>query len=80
MLAANVVDLLNFAPNSILTTPHYRWNLIADQDDNKFVDCAISCQADYVITHDRHFNVLAEIQFPKVKTLKMFELKGILGL
>lgn len=78
-LAANVVDLLSFSPNSILATPHYRWNLIADQDDNKFVDCAISCQADYVITHDRHFNVLAEIPFPKVKTLKMFELKDILG-
>lgn len=79
-LAANVVDLLSFSNYCILVTPQYRWNLIADQDDNKFVDCAISCQADYVITHDKHFNVLAEIPFPKVKTLKMYELKDVLGL
>lgn len=68
-LAANVVDLLTTAGNSLWVTPHYRWNLIPDQDDNKFVDCAISCQADYIVTHDRHFNILPKIPFPKVKIL-----------
>ena len=47
-------------------------------DRNKFVDCAIACQADYVITHDKHFNVLKKIPFPKVEILKMNELKKIL--
>ncbi|SEJ54405.1 putative toxin-antitoxin system toxin component, PIN family [Dyadobacter sp. SG02] len=79
-LAANVVDLLATARNSIWVTPHYRWNLILDQDDNKFVDCAISCRADYIVTHDRHFNVLLEIPFPKVNILTMPKLKAMLGL
>ncbi|SDG50834.1 putative toxin-antitoxin system toxin component, PIN family [Dyadobacter soli] len=77
-VAANIVELLRTARNCIWATPHYRWNLISDQDDNKFVDCAISCQADYIVTHDRHFNVLAETPFPKVKTLRIPELKTML--
>lgn len=79
-IATNVVELLTTARNGIHVTPHYRWNLIPDQDDNKFVDCAISCQADYIITHDKHFNVLSDIPFPNVAILKMPELKVILGL
>lgn len=77
-VAANVVELLTTADNCIWVTPHYRWGLIAAQDDNKFVDCAISCQADYIVTHDRHFNALSEIPFPKVNILRMPELKAIL--
>ena len=48
--------------------PHFRFGLItADADDNKFVDCAIIAGAKYIVTEDRHFNVLKEIQFPKVE-------------
>lgn len=40
-------------------SPTYRFHLItADPDDDKFADCAITCEADFVITHDRHFRVL----------------------
>jgi len=31
----------------------------ADRDDDKFVDCAISAHADFIITEDRHFKALA---------------------
>ncbi len=75
-LATNVIELLLNLPNGIPVTPYYKWSLIKDQDDNKFVDCAIACQADYIITHDRHFGALTKIEFPKVHTLKMEELKG----
>jgi uncharacterized protein len=78
-LATNVVELLPNLRNSIWVNVYYKWELIQqDVDDNKFVDCAIACQADYVITHDRHFNVLKKIPFPKVEILKMNELKKIL--
>lgn len=30
----------------------------ADPDDNKFCDCAIAAEADYVVTEDCHFDVL----------------------
>ena len=70
--------LLEFS-NVELISPYYNWNLInADPDDNKFVDCAVSGQADYIVTHDKHFRVLEDIPFPKVRTIRIKELKGIL--
>jgi putative PIN family toxin of toxin-antitoxin system len=78
-LASNVVELLPNLKNTVWVTLYYKWGLIEqDTDDNKFVYCAIACQADYIITHDKHFRVLQKIPFPKVETLKMSELKKIL--
>jgi putative PIN family toxin of toxin-antitoxin system len=49
--------------------PHYHWRLIFnDPDDDKFVDLAVAGNADFLVTNDRHFNVLASIEFPVVKT------------
>ena len=37
-------------------SPSYAFHLIeADEDDNKFVDCAITGNAKYIVTHDHHF-------------------------
>ncbi len=78
-LAHNVVEMLPNLKNSLLITPYYYWDLIViDRDDNKFVDCAIACQADYIITHDKHFKELQKIAFPKVRCLKMNDLKKLL--
>lgn len=30
----------------------------SDPDDNKFVDCAINAKAKYIVTQDRHYNVV----------------------
>ncbi len=78
-LASNVVEMIPNLQSAIWVTLYYNWRLIeVDLDDNKFVDCAITCQADYIITHDKHFKVLKKIPFPKVKVLKMNELKKLL--
>ena len=56
-------------------SPTYAFHLIeADEDDNKFVDCAIIANAKYIVTQDHHFNILKQIPFPKVDiiTLKKF--------
>ncbi|MBO9616640.1 MAG: hypothetical protein J7619_28395 [Dyadobacter sp.] len=54
-----------------MTTPFYFWQLIGqDRDDNKFVDCAVACGADYLVSNDKHFDVLASISFPKIKVIK----------
>lgn len=51
-------ELLNL-PTVFLVDVYFNWYKIdADPDDNKFVDCAIACGADYLVTNDRHFNVL----------------------
>ena len=39
--------------------PQYRFAVItADPDDNKFCDCAIAAEAEFVVTEDHHFSVL----------------------
>ena len=66
-------NTLNFIINSAYTqqvNPYYKWNLIvADADDNKFVDCALNAGADYIVTNDKHFNVLNRIEFPPIKVI-----------
>lgn len=53
-------------------TPYYKWNLIkADPDDNKFLDCAISANAKFIVTEDHHFNVLKTIPFPSVNVVSI---------
>lgn len=56
-------------------SPQYHFQLITqDPDDNKFVDCAIIADADYIVSNDSHFKVLETIDFPKVnvKTIDQF--------
>ena len=78
VLARNISFYVSEAiVNTILTRknvkrfdPHFSFGLIRqDPDDNKFVDCAIVSNADFIVTEDKHFNVLKEITFPKVSIL-----------
>lgn len=41
----------------------------ADNDDNKFVDCAIKANALFIVSEDRHFEVLKSISFPRVDVI-----------
>ena len=44
--------------------PHYRFGVVAsDPDDNKFCDCAIAAEADFVVTEDHHFAELKSAGF-----------------
>lgn len=73
------LDFLVDLPNVELITPAYQWKLITqDPDDDKFVDCAIAGNADYIVTHDKHFEVLQAIPFPKVNTLRLDEFRALL--
>ena len=56
-------------PNVIFINSFFRFNLLKDPDDNKFVDCAIAANADFLLTHDSDFNILKSIEFPKVKVI-----------
>ena len=45
--------------NLVRISPAFRFRLItSDVDDDKFADCAIAAEADYVITSDHHFDAL----------------------
>ena len=77
-LAKNVIETLINLPNLIKVSPFYFWYLMqTDTDDNKFVDCAVACNADYVITEDAHFNILKTIEFPRVHVCTRAEFKEI---
>ena len=69
-VAESTVGVLLKSQNTIPITPYYKWNLIvADPDDNKFVDCALNAGADYIVTNDRHFNILKLSDFPPIKVI-----------
>lgn len=57
-------------PHTLFVTPYYHFNLISvDPDDNKFVDSAVAANAKFVVTDDGHFDVLKQIDFPKVNII-----------
>lgn len=72
--AEEVMELIDTLPNVERITPAYRFNLITtDPDDNKFVDCAVTAGATYIVSNDRHFDELKRYDFPKVDVRKLFE-------
>jgi putative PIN family toxin of toxin-antitoxin system len=75
------IEMLLKSPNIVQIIPFYKWNLItADPDDNKFVDCALNAGADYIVTNDKHFNVLKDIDFPFVKVIDITDFNKLLTL
>jgi putative PIN family toxin of toxin-antitoxin system len=79
VFVSDVINELLYSKNARQTNSFFRWNLIvADPDDNKFVDCALSAGAEYIITHDKHFNVLKDIPFPKIEVVDMAAFKQTL--
>lgn len=78
-VAETVVYTILNRKNVLRLDPHFRFHLIeADKDDNKFVDCAIAANARYIVTEDHHFNVLKNIEFPKLNVVNIDEFLKIL--
>lgn len=72
VLAQAVTDALLDLPNVEMITRYYHWNLIAaDPDDNKFVDCALAARALFLVSEDRHFDVLKRVDFPKLAVIRI---------
>ncbi|HRJ15851.1 MAG TPA: putative toxin-antitoxin system toxin component, PIN family [Saprospiraceae bacterium] len=79
-VASLALDLLDILPNLERIHKYYFWRMIsADPDDNKFVDCAISAGADFIVSDDNHFK---EVQgkFPPVKVISKLEFMQLLKL
>ena len=69
-----VLSILSVAQNVIFDEPYFKWNLIdKDPDDNKFADLAVAGNADYLVTNDKHFNVLKTIDFLKFNIVSEFK-------
>jgi len=71
-VARNVVNLLLKSKNVELVTPYFKfWLIDADHDDDKFVNCAFAANATYIVSNDKHFDILERIQFPRLFVLKL---------
>lgn len=71
-VAENVVNAIVESEYVEFVDPQFHLNLIvADPDDNKFVDCAFAANAVYIVSDDTHFDVLEEVSFPRLLVLKL---------
>lgn len=74
-----LMEVLLESPNVRFITEYYHWGLIKiDPDDNKFVDCGLMANAEYIVTEDRHFRVLKKVKFPPIKVISTEEFKTLL--
>ena len=48
-----LLEGITLLPNIHLITPHFNWLLLKDKDDNKFLDCAIAANADFIVSNDK---------------------------
>lgn len=71
-----ILEGLTLLPNIHLINPHYNWLLLKDEDDNKFVDCAIAASADIIVSNDKDFQLLKEISFPPINLLSYNEFES----
>ena len=79
MLAELVIGAMILKQNTQFQEVYIRWRLLSkDEDDNKFVDCAIATNADYLVTNDKGFRVLKNVPFPKLKVIRIEEFERLL--
>ncbi len=78
IVSQDSVDSLLTGRNLIEIEPTYRFNLLRDPDDNKFVDCAIAANAACIVSHDSDFRALRDVEFPKVLVVDTVGFRGLL--
>ena len=79
IVATNICEMLLSLSNVKKQEVFYKWNLIEiDKDDNKFVDCAVAGNADYLVSNDKHFNCLKKVEFPQLNLLTIDEFMKLL--
>ena len=58
---------------STVIKPSIRINAVKDDpEDNKIIECAVSCDADYIVTGDKHLLDLDEYRRIKIVTARKF--------
>lgn len=75
-VSRNVTDFLLISPFVIKSDIFFNWHLISDDpDDDKFIDCYLSSDAECLVSNDQHFTKIRQIDFPRINlySLKEFE-------
>ena len=72
IVAENVINALVDSDYVEFFDPKFHLGLItSDPDDNKFVDCAFAANATFIVSNDRHFDILSQTDFPKFNVIKL---------
>ena len=80
VIASNVVQVMLNSPFVEFVDTYFHFHLIEqDKDDNKFVDCAIAANAQYIVSEDSHFKQLKNIPFPTVNVIRLGEFMKIIA-
>ena len=78
-ISESVMQTMMNATNIEQVIPYFKWRFISvDPDDNKFVDCALNAGADYIVTNDKHFNVMKTVGFPPIKIINIETFRNLL--
>ena len=78
-VATNVVEAIARLHTTVYQEIYVHFNLIRDDaDDNKFADCAVASGAEFIVTNDKHYNVLKRTPWPDVNVLNIKEFIKVL--
>jgi putative PIN family toxin of toxin-antitoxin system len=73
------IGALMLLPNVKKTDVYYHLQLIDnDKDDNKFSDCAFSANVHYIVTNDKHFNILKSVRFPVLNIITLEDFRELI--
>lgn len=67
--ADNFLKALKELPNVTYVSVFYKWRLLKDADDDKFIDCYIAANAHCIISNDGGYKILKSLLFPKVNVI-----------
>jgi len=57
---------------SKLVNPKSKLNVVKDSEDNKFLECALECEADYIVSGDKHLLEIKEFGGIKIVSAREF--------
>ena len=79
-LAADLfMKVIERSRNVIRKDPYYKWRIITIEPyDNKFVDCAFACRANYIVSNDNHFQEVANSPFPAFNVINLDEFADLM--
>ena len=73
-VATNVVEAIARLHTTTYQEIYVHFGLIQDdEDDNKFADCAVASSAEFIVTNDKHFNILKRTPWPDIKVTDIKE-------
>ncbi len=79
-VADNFLTALRELPNVHFVTVFFKWDLLKDADDNKFIDCYVAAAAEYLVTADKGFNILRQINFPPINVVSIRSFNEIISI